>query len=418
MTTQRELQYRTLNELVASASVDLRSFYSDGVIEMAELIKIAQECNYELGLQIQQTKETILDVEHGRAKLPADFSFLNFAFLCHQHTQVSELWPDGLVKEEILLPNAQTTINLTSCPCWTVVSTGVQTQVTYCDGTTASVYFPPNTDGTTSTTKLCATSITPHAGLTISTTSFCYNDPNTATYTCDKPINCGCNDVAIPCAAQPNPNPWGQNKVRTICDGTVGIQIQQACGRQVRHYTRFEPLFLEPCRRASAFASNNQFRPTGNIAFIRDNFLEISTGHNWDHNHDMEPGIHRSECGKVYLSYQGLLEDEQGNLLVLDHPKINIYYEYKVKYQILLNLYINGEPDLERRLQLVERKVTQYTQDAMNIAYMPDFKVIQQTYRRERQIQNEKHVAPFSRYFGIHKLSAEFDYLVNGHKRE
>jgi len=40
MVTNYQLSYRTLDELVASASVDLRNWYADGIIEMAELVKI------------------------------------------------------------------------------------------------------------------------------------------------------------------------------------------------------------------------------------------------------------------------------------------------------------------------------------------------------------------------------------------
>ncbi len=54
MTTNKELQYRSLDQLIDVISVDLRSYYSDGVIEVGELIKVAQKCNYKLGLQINQ----------------------------------------------------------------------------------------------------------------------------------------------------------------------------------------------------------------------------------------------------------------------------------------------------------------------------------------------------------------------------
>ena len=49
------------------------------------------------------------------------------------------------------------------------------------------------------------------------------------------------------------------------------------------------------------------------------------------------------KTGKVYLSYQGAMENDQGDLLVLDHPYCNEYYEYAIKQRILENMVWNGE---------------------------------------------------------------------------
>ena len=47
------------------------------------------------------------------------------------------------------------------------------------------------------------------------------------------------------------------------------------------------------------------------------------------------------ETGKVYLNYQGMMEDCDGNLLVPEHPLLNEYYEYALKQRILENLIMN-----------------------------------------------------------------------------
>lgn len=471
MVTRYTPRYRTLEQLIDSVSIDLRAIYSDGVIEIAELIKIVQDCNYELGIQINQTKETILDAEHYRAKLPNDFQFLNFAMLCHHSTVVSQLYPPGLVKEESLLPVTYSpTLNLTSCPCWSV-HTSVPTQTTYVDckgdthvlnltsGTTKlcakSVTIPPPVplpcnqwqlttlggwwdysvnycDGTTGilrvfdgiTQSVCAITMpvvvdhekdpssqttalkaacgfTSGTTITATTSSFCYNDPNTATYTCDQPRDCVCVDSQPNCNAEPNPDPWMQNRVRAICNGTVGIKIEQACGTQVRCYEHTEPLFIQPCRRSSAFSCTDAFKVHGNIAFLRDNYLEIGR-----------------DCGKIYMNYQGLMEDKDGNLLVLDHPKINLYYEAALKTRIIENLYINGEGDMERRLQYMKGELKVAKHEAMNVAYMPDFQVILETFREERKNENEKHFLPFSRFFGQFAGTSFIDRYFNGRYRQ
>jgi hypothetical protein len=76
--------------------------------------------------------------------------------------------------------------------------------------------------------------------------------------------------------------------------------------------------------------------------------------------------------GKLFISYQGNLEDEDGNLLVLDHPMINEYYEYAIKSRLLENLYINGE-DVAQKIQLIEPKLRAARNNALSIVNTPDF---------------------------------------------
>ena len=49
------------------------------------------------------------------------------------------------------------------------------------------------------------------------------------------------------------------------------------------------------------------------------------------------------KSGKIFLNYQATLEDEGGNLLTLDHPYCNEYYEYALKSRILENMIFAGE---------------------------------------------------------------------------
>ena len=48
------------------------------------------------------------------------------------------------------------------------------------------------------------------------------------------------------------------------------------------------------------------------------------------------------KTGKVYISYQGAMENAAGELLVLDQPYCNEYYEYAIKQRILENMVFNG----------------------------------------------------------------------------
>jgi hypothetical protein len=42
----------------------------EGMIEPQQLIKVAQRVNYDLGLRIHRTKDSVIEVEHNKAQLP------------------------------------------------------------------------------------------------------------------------------------------------------------------------------------------------------------------------------------------------------------------------------------------------------------------------------------------------------------
>lgn len=60
--------------------------------------------------------------------------------------------------------------------------------------------------------------------------------------------------------------------------------------------------------------------------------------------------------GEIYLCYLGNLVDEDGNLLIPFHPKLNDYYEYAVKEKILEDMYLNSEADVIQKLQYITAK--------------------------------------------------------------
>lgn len=401
MVTNRELKYRTLQEVIDAASIDLSSYFIENEIETAELIPIIQEINWELGIQIQQTKETVLDIANGRTKLPNDFDFLNFGFICSQYTQYYTT--QSLTQYEVPFPIPQP--NVATCPCWTVTSLGAQCPVIACNGTQSTVFFPANEDGTAKTTKVCAILVdVDHAvgnSITAATFTNCLQDNNNQ-FTCNPQPDCGCSSPLVNGCTLPNPDPWNQSKVYTICNDTVGIRVIQPLQTQVLHYSFQQPLYLQPSRTASAFCSNSNMKSCAVNGFLRDGFI-------------VTPNLN---CGTIYINYQGILEDDNGNLLAIDHPKLNQYYNYAVKERILENQYLNGAPDIERRLQLVQQKKQQYKGEAMVLAYTPDFRTMCNAFTRLRQVENEQHVLPFSRYTGVNAFTSWVDRWVNGRFRD
>jgi len=103
------------------------------------------------------------------------------------------------------------------------------------------------------------------------------------------------------------------------------------------------------------------------------------------------------ETGKLYVNYQGALEDEEGNLLILDHPMINEYYEYGLKQRILENLYMNGE-DVMQKLNLIEQRFRGARNNALSIVNTPNFKELSKLHDMNRRAMYGKYYDQFKSY--------------------
>lgn len=109
------LKYRPFSGLLADAQMDFSSYDLQGLIEPAQLIKVALRVNYDLGLRIQMTKEAILEVEKGKVKLPDDFNVMNYGMICGQHT-ISQVVPQG-TNIEAVVPQYTAMGDPTVCGC-------------------------------------------------------------------------------------------------------------------------------------------------------------------------------------------------------------------------------------------------------------------------------------------------------------
>lgn len=399
----KSLQFRTLDDLLNEVRVDLYAFNQDNSIQTAELIKIAQRCNYDLGLKIQQTKEAIIDVEHGRAKLPADFQIMNFALVCHQYNVSWNRvgYPTGYGKE-VVTPAQPSGLTLTTCPCWTVTSLGAQTLVTHCNGTTESIYFPANDDSSARTVRICAQSIASHANLTLSEGSGCYWDGLNG-YSCDQytPSGCGCDIESVNECVAIDPDPWHQNRTTIQCNGDEShLVIVEQNGGWARQYTDFQYVQFVPSRHASAFCNERLFPDCLYEAQIKNGFVYMGGG-NYANGYPYTDTVTRFDCGKLYINYQGILEDDEGNLMVLDHPMINFYYENAVKERILQSLYFNeGDEKTYKMWKEMEKLMKEERQKALSIAATPEVYEMQQTYQLMRREYEYRFFTPFNKYFG------------------
>jgi hypothetical protein len=284
-----ELKYRTFDELLGEIGTDLAIYNNEGLIEPAQLIKVAQRVNYDLGLRIHGTKEKILDIEHRKVKLPDDFYVLNYAYLTGTYRVNYRAYAGRETENRIIDSN-----NCDTCQ------------------------------------------------------------------RCDKlETNCCCEATYI-----------------QECQGNekIFVQVVEKRKTETRIYETFDRI-----RIATDTGKHDALDDTdGNVGYIKNGFIYTNI-----------------ETGKLFISYQGALEDNEGNLLVLDHPMINEYYEYAIKQRLLENLFMNGE-DVAQKLQLVEQRLRPARNNALSIVNMPDFAEMYQVWKMNRK-------AMYHRYYNMFK---------------
>ena len=101
------------------------------------------------------------------------------------------------------------------------------------------------------------------------------------------------------------------------------------------------------------------------------------------------------KSGKVFLNYQATLEDERGNLLVLDHPYCNEYYEYALKSRILESMIFAGE-NVTQQLQLIEARLKAARNNALSFVNTPDFEELRKIWEINRKAQYSNYYDMFS----------------------
>jgi hypothetical protein len=165
-------------------------------------------------------------------------------------------------------------------------------------------------------------------------------------------------------------------RVITNCKNETYEIVQILSTGQTRVYTRLIPIRFTKSQYIENNCSNLNVQAVNN-AYIKDGFIFTNF-----------------ESGKLYLNYQGALEDDEGNLLVPDHEYINEYYEYALKQRIFENMYLNGE-DVVQKLQLIEQRLRPARNNALSFVNTPNFKEIEQLWAANRRAQYSKYYDMF-----------------------
>ena len=101
------------------------------------------------------------------------------------------------------------------------------------------------------------------------------------------------------------------------------------------------------------------------------------------------------KSGKVFLNYQATLEDDKGNLLVLDHPYCNEYYEYALKSRILESMLFAGE-NVSNQLSMIESRLKPARNNALSFVNTPNFEEYRKIWEVNRKAQYFNYYDMFS----------------------
>jgi hypothetical protein len=93
-----------------------------------------------------------------------------------------------------------------------------------------------------------------------------------------------------------------------------------------------------------------------------------------------------------------MMEDDEGNLLVLDHDWINPYYEYALKRYILENMIMNGETVNNAQIEIIEQRYRESRNNALSMVNTPDFAEMQKVWRMNRKAMYNKYYSMFSSF--------------------
>ena len=325
------LKYRTFDTLLEDVLVDFQIFSLENMIEPQTLIKVARRINYDLGLRINQQKEVILEVCHGKVKLPDDFYTFNYAMICGDYTIETGYNYGGTNIQEVPYRETPSTVDFCAPP---TVNCSV-CNANPCNNTAA-----------------CVDSVRPPANY-------------------------------IPGEYDPN-NPYGDTCIRPRvfmnCKGDKYELIQIVTTGEQRTYTLLIPLRMRASENIDCECPNLYWN-TPNEGWIKNGYLYTTF-----------------ETGKVYLNYQGQLEDENGNLMVPDHELLNDYYEYALKERLLENLIMNGE-DVGQRYQLIASKLRPARNQALSLVNTPNFEEMKKLWWANR-------VAMYGKYYNMFKSYA------------
>lgn len=353
-----EIQYRTFDELLDSIKIDLRHYELEGMIDPQQLIKVAMKVNFDLGLKVNPSRSKAITISKGKGKLPLDFHVLNFALICEGHKATGQYGPSKTFTDSLLdalmlaLDNSS---NVRQYSTTVDIVTGNNT-ITHNLNSLDVVVQALGEDGNMQSFQLEVVNENQIRLISEATVTV----PN----------------VRVTVVGQRSTPLYDRAEIISQ-NGASSVVTYNTLGRRDEYHSLI-PMRIDKNKSVSAdcFNTNSKDWHTG---VIKNGFL-----------------VTNFEEGVVYINYQSLMEDDFGNLLVMDHPMVNEYYEYALKQRVYENLFMSGE-NVMNYLNLVEARLRTARNNALSYINTPDFREMKQVWEMNRRAQYHNYYNMFKR---------------------
>ena len=377
----KEPVYRTFDDLMDSVKLDLYSWDLEGLLNPQQLIKVAMRVNYDLGLRINMQKSRVIDIQKGKGKVPEDMDVLNFALVCEDRL-VSEIpsynktYSEGVLEGVVLAQNFLEPKFVNQSTIYSDIALGINL-INHNLHTLNVIVQVFNTDGSLldfdvtvvdmDNIRLYSEAVEVIQGAKIIVMGAKISTVGTGSGSCP---------ALLDCAGDGTPRVYyTTNGRRNESKHPVPLHIYKAQSLSPEPRERYDDRMDDSFVTGLSSKKGNYYD-----AYLKNGFLHV----NFDE-------------GAVYLNYQSVMEDDDGNLLVLDHPYCNEYYEYALKQRIYENLFLSGE-QVQNHLQLMSGQLKAARNVALSFVNTPDFAEMRKLHEVNRKAQYHLYYNMFKNY--------------------
>jgi hypothetical protein len=360
-----EAKYRTFDELMDSVRLDLYSWNLEGMLESQQLIKVAMRVSYDLGFKINQQKSSIVEIHKRKGKLPEGFDTMNYA-LCVEDRYTEEIptynktYSEGILEGVVLAQNFLEPRFVNQAVIFTDIIYG--NNVVIHNLQTMNVVIQVfNTDGSLLDFDVEI--------VDLNTIRIISESPDTIVNSKVVVLGAKINTVGTgsSCPAVLDCTSDGTPKIYYTTNG------KRHSSKKLKPLTFVNSQSVSPECEVKKGPCNDYYD-----VYIKNGFIHTM----------FDEGI-------LYINFQSIMEDDDGNLLVLDHPYTNEYYEYALKQRVFENLFMAGEP-VQNHLQLMNQKLKEARTLALSFVNTPDFKEMKDVVEMNRKAMYNRYYRMFN----------------------
>ena len=347
-----EHKFRTLSELIDSATLDIRGIDWENHVEPAELIKVAERINAEFSLKKLMGRDRCFPVEHGRAKLPAGFSSVSEAWFADEINSIKQINPktqtyieyliDSLAKAREVVNSVYSGVRKTEMEILTI---DLPRGINVIKHTLASEEIQLQAKTSDGEVLL-----------------FDFTTPNNCDIVIDNQANQDFTGVELTVvAAEVYSDVKSLNAQIEAESIKVSSRVSEKEYVNVCKVEMIPPVHFGP--RHDSLTQNGRV-----AAYLKNGWIYF-------------PGKNE---GLVRLTYVSEMENEEGEYITLDHPLVNDYYEYAIKERIFENLLLAGHSQYSQRYDLMRQKKAENKLVANGYVNTPGYREMKRAHRKNR----------------------------------